>query len=82
MGFKHLKNTDREQTEEEFIDGARGETSTVVKTKIPKKMISIYLSLDTLQALKTYEETEAKRFESRSYIIDEAIKIWLASKGM
>lgn len=82
MGFKHLKNANSGQTEEEFIDGARGETSDVAKTKIQKKMISIYLSLDTLQALKTYEETEAKRFESRSYIIDEAIKMWLASKGM
>lgn len=78
--FERLK----EIKEREYIAAARGETGTV-DTSLAKatgsKNFTVVLPLTTIDRLKRYWLTEAKRIESQNYIVNEAIHLWLDNKG-
>lgn len=67
----------QELKEQEIIAKARGETSA----KVVKTSICVQISMPTFERLKRYLNTEAKRIESQSYIVNDAINFWLDAKG-
>lgn len=78
MAFKR-QPVNVEQKDDYFISSARGETSNVV-IKPQLKAVNVPLPLETIQRLKHYQATEAKKKETQSYIFNEALNIWLDSK--
>ncbi|TXE84754.1 hypothetical protein FPD46_00530 [Campylobacter peloridis] len=68
-----------EKQKKEFIEKAQGETHFSRK----KDKIGRYILLDSdlSDRLEEYIKLEAKRFETKSYIFNEALDKWLESKG-
>lgn len=66
--------------EDRFIEQARGET-IYEKQKVDKKGFNVLLPIETINLLREYQRTEAKKIESQAYIVNEAILLWLKSKG-
>lgn len=67
---------------EDFINGGRGETDNDSR-KITKngKVLHVIIREETHKRLARYIETEARRIESKAYITNEAINMWLDNKG-
>lgn len=76
MGFK------RTQSEKEFVESARGETSLSPKAdKKELKNVSVLISLKTIDRIKRFQQTEAKKIETQSYIYENAVNEWLDKRG-
>ena len=83
MAFKEAprnNNGIKKVQEDRFIEQARGET-IYEKQKIDKKGFNVLLPIETINLLREYQRTEAKKIESQAYIVNEAILLWLKSKG-
>ena len=52
-----------------------------MKQKVDKKGFNVLLPIETINLLREYQRTEAKKIESQAYIVNEAILLWLKSKG-
>lgn len=78
MGFKEIKKNEIIQEKEKmFLEQARGETNEPKK----QKTVSVLISLETIERLKRYQKTEAKKIETQSYIYETAVNEWLDKKG-
>lgn len=75
MGFK------RTQSEKEFIESARGETGSTKTDKKEIKSVSVLISLKTIDRIKRFQQTEAKKIETQSYIYENAVNEWLDKRG-
>lgn len=83
MAFKEAPRNNNEikkVQEDRFIEQARGET-IYEKQKVDKKGFNVLLPIETINLLREYQRTEAKKIESQAYIVNEAILLWLKSKG-
>ncbi len=83
MAFKEAprnNNGIKKVQEDRFIEQARGET-IYEKQKVDKKGFNVLLPIETINLLREYQRTEAKKIESQAYIVNEAILLWLKSKG-
>ena len=84
-GFaKPKQNTEKRNNNinEDFINGGRGETDNdSKKTAKNGKVLHVIIREETHKRLTRYIETEARRIESKAYITNEAINMWLDSKG-
>lgn len=83
MAFKEAprnSNGIKKVQEDRFIEQARGET-IYEKQKVDKKGFNVLLPIETINLLREYQRTEAKKIESQAYIVNEAILLWLKSKG-
>ncbi|RDU62934.1 hypothetical protein CQA53_08945 [Helicobacter didelphidarum] len=73
------------KSEEKFIQEARGETTHDISphaqdSKPLIKAMNIPLPIKTIERIKQYQSTQARKFETQSYIFNEAINAWLDSK--
>ena len=67
---------------EDFINGGRGETDNDSrKTAKNGKVLHVIIREETHKRLTRYIETEARRIESKAYITNEAINMWLDNKN-
>ncbi|MCR2057302.1 hypothetical protein CHLV4088_07820 [Campylobacter helveticus] len=82
MAFKQApKNNDfKKLQEDKFIEQVRGETNNE-ETKPKLKPLNVPLPIETINLLKNYQQTEGKKIETQSYIVNEAILLWLKNKG-
>lgn len=83
MAFKEAprnNNGIKKVQEDRFIEQARGET-IYEKQKVDKKGFNVLLPIETINLLREYQRTEAKKIESQAYIVNEAILLWLKSRG-
>lgn len=83
MAFKEAprnNNGIKKVQEDRFIEQARGET-IYEKQKVDKKGFNVLLPIETINLLREYQRTEAKKIESQAYIVNEAILLWLKNKG-
>lgn len=67
--------------EDRFIEEARGETSSIESSKPDLKNFLVPLPVDTIELVRKYQKTEGKKIETQGYIVNEAILMWLKSKG-
>lgn len=75
MGFKRTQSK-----EQEFLENARGETSLSTEKKEVKN-VSVLISLKTINRIKRFQQTEAKKIETQSYIYETAVNEWLDKRG-
>lgn len=86
-GFaKPKQNTEKRNNNinEDFINGGRGETDNDSRKTAKNgngKVLHVIIREETYKRLTRYIETEARRIESKAYITNEAINMWLDSKG-
>ena len=79
---KQNKKKRNNNINEDFINGGRGETDNDSrKTAKNGKVLHVIIREETHKRLTRYIETEARRIESKAYITNEAINMWLDNKG-
>lgn len=71
---------DKTKKANDFIKGATGDTHK--DNKANKKGKYFALDIDVNERLEAYVNSEvAKKYESRGYIMNQALDIWLKNKG-
>ncbi|WP_129545375.1 hypothetical protein [Wolinella succinogenes] len=68
------------KTADDFVSSATGETALSEIKKSKKKLVTVYLSLEIIDRLNLFVETEAKRSESKSVIVEKALEMFLESR--